>query len=67
MKQYWLKFYNSRWFLPVLAILWLALGTAIIYFTFEHFHLWFAFLLILIFIVVIKIITFFLKLIFGRL
>lgn len=58
MKQKWMVFYNSKWFIPTIVIAFMAIGTTAFYALFEHFHLWFGLLLILGFIVVIKIITF---------
>lgn len=36
------KFYNSKWFIPIIAIAWLLLVTLAVYLLFDHFHLWFA-------------------------
>lgn len=58
MKQKWMAFYNSKWFIPTIVIAFMVVGTVTFYALFEHFHLWFGLLLILGFIVVIKIITF---------
>lgn len=58
-------FYNSKWFIPTVAIAFLVIATACVYFTFEHFHLWFFLFLIIAFVVFIKVITFLISTIFN--
>lgn len=54
MKAKWHQFYESKYFIPTIAIIWIAVGTMIIYALFEHFHLWFTLLLIVGFVIFIK-------------
>lgn len=61
MKQKWLKFYDSKWFIPTIFISFIVVGTAIIYTLFERYSLWFGLLLVVGFVVVIRIITFILS------
>lgn len=61
MKEKLVAFYNSKWFVPVVAIILWALATAGIYALFEHFHLWFALFLIVALIIFVQIVVFFIK------
>lgn len=61
MKEKLVAFYNSKWFIPVVAISLWVIATAGIYALFEHFHLWLALFLIVALIIFIQIVVFFIK------
>lgn len=57
MKEKWLAFYNSKYFLPLCAILILSIETFIFIKVMDAFNLWFALIAVVILIVVVKVAT----------
>lgn len=57
MKEKWLAFYNSKYFLPLCAILILAIETFIFIKVMDAVNLWFALIAVVILIVVVKVVT----------
>ena len=57
MKEKWLAFYNSRYFLPLCAALILAIETFIFIKVMDAFNLWFALIAVIMLFIVVKIVT----------
>ena len=58
------KFYNSKWFIPTIVLAWIIVLTLAIYLLFEHFHLWFAFAVVVVLWLFIKIVSSIMKTLF---
>lgn len=57
MKEKWLAFYNSKYFLPLCVALILAIETFIFIKVMDAFNLWFALIAVIMLIIVVKIVT----------
>lgn len=57
MKEKWLAFYNSKYFLPVCAIAFVAIETFIFIKIMDAFNLWFALIALFALIIVVKVVT----------
>lgn len=65
MKEKVTAFYESKYFIPAMALVLFIIVTAVIYFVLEELKLWFALFILLCFIIFIKVTTFFLKVFFS--
>lgn len=65
MKDKWSAFYNSKYFLPVCVILYLAIATFIFDKMMDAFNLWVALAILVLLIVMIKIISALLRMVLS--
>lgn len=64
MKEKWLKFYNSDWFIYTIMIITWLVASVCLYAFMGHFHLWLAVFLLVLLYIFVKIVTFILEAIF---
>ncbi len=66
MRNKWLLFYNSKYFLPLMAIIILAVETVVFIKIMDDFNLWVALIAVIMLAVVVKVVTTLLTTILGR-
>lgn len=59
------KFYNSKWFIPTIVIIYMVIATSIVYFLFDHFHLWGTLIILICLWLFIKIVAVIMKILFS--